>query len=104
MTTTCPQVGDMFDFIITITDGRIPIDVSSATTKQLLLQKPGSSTFITKTASFVNTGVDGKVHYDFLTGEIDIDGEWHWQVYIVTPAGNFHTNVYPLTIKPNLPV
>ena len=58
------HVGDIGTvFTLTIKDGSSVIDLSGATTKQIILRKPDRVTSSTKTASFVTDGSDGKIKY-----------------------------------------
>ena len=49
-------------FLVTVTDGTTAVDISSATTKQLIFQKP-SGTKLTKATAFTSDGTDGKMQY-----------------------------------------
>ena len=47
-------------FLVTIKDGSSAVNISSASTKEIIIQKP-SGTKITATATFDSDGTDGKI-------------------------------------------
>ena len=49
-------------FLLTIMDGSAAVDISSASTKQIIIKKP-SGTKMTKSATFSSDGSDGKIYY-----------------------------------------
>jgi len=88
-------------FTITIKDGASIVDVSSATTQQLIFKKP-SGTTSTKTTSFVTDGSDGKIKYTTVADDIDEIGLWKLQSYIVMPSGSWKTDVGSFNVYANL--
>ena len=50
-------------FLVTVTDGSSAVDISSATTKELIIKKP-SGTKLTKATAFSTDGTDGKMKYN----------------------------------------
>lgn len=75
--------GFTFGLTLTDADGN-PLDVSGATTLQLILERPDSST-VTKTAALETTGLDGRVVYLVAPGDLNQAGEWRRQFKVVTP-------------------
>lgn len=98
------HVGDIGTvFRTTIKSGGSAVDVSGATTKQMLFQKPGAAgTILTKSAVFTTDGTDGVVEYVTVEDDLDTAGIWLRQVYIVLPSGEWHTNVDRFEVYPNL--
>lgn len=88
-------------FIITINDGSVAVDLSTASTKQIIFRKPSGSK-ITKNASFVNTGSDGKIKYTTLSGDLDEAGYWKIQVYLVIGSNSWKTDMMIFRVYPNL--
>ena len=88
-------------FKITVLDGSSTVDVSSASTKQLIFKKPGG-TKLTKTASFFTDGTDGIITYDTVSGDLDEDGMWKVQGYVVITGGSFHTDIDRFKVHRNL--
>ncbi len=80
------------DFVITITEDCLPIDVSTATVKTIYFTKPDGST-LTKTALFVTDGTDGQIHYSTIDGDLDQPGLWKIQAYIELGTGSLYSSV-----------
>ena len=89
-------------FIITIKDetGAV-VDISSATTKTIFFTKPNGQT-LTKTAVFTTSGLDGKIQYTTVAGDIDIEGTWKIQAQITTPGGEWSSDVTTFDVEYNL--
>ena len=68
------------------------VNVSSATTRQLIFRKPDQSV-LTKTASFTTDGTDGKIRYVTAPGDIDTAGQWIVQGKVVMPSGTFYSSM-----------
>lgn len=62
------------------------VDISGASSKQIVLRKPDGTTKITKSATLTNDGTDGKLEYTAAASELDTEGEWKWQ-FLVTLGG-----------------
>lgn len=76
---------------VNIEENDVAVDVSSATAKQIIIEKP-DGTLLTKTAAFVNDGTDGKIQYTTVTGDIDQVGIWRfWGKVTFAPESVFHT-------------
>lgn len=88
-------------FKITVKDGSSVVDISGATTKQLIFKKPGG-TKLTKTAVFFTDGTDGIITYDTLSGDLDEDGMWKVQGYVVLSSGTYHTDIHRFKVHRNL--
>jgi hypothetical protein len=83
-------VGDKnVDFVITITEDCVAIDISGATSKLIYFTKP-SGEVLTKTSSFVTDGTDGLIHYQTIDGDLDESGVWKIQARIELPGGGSH--------------
>lgn len=86
---------------ITLYDNGSVVDISSATTKQFLFRKP-DEVVLTKTAVFTTNGTDGKLRYTTQSGDIDTEGYWEFQAYIVTPSGSWSSEVVSFAVLPNI--
>ena len=69
------------DLVIAITEDGAVVDISTATTLELVLKRPGG-TEVTKTASFYTDGTDGKIKYQTLAGDIDAVGLWEMKAKV----------------------
>jgi len=65
---------------------KVAINVSSATTKELLLQKPGESTAVAKALTWYTDGSDGLAYYDTVAGDLDAAGDWIGQGHLIGPT------------------
>lgn len=88
-------------FRATVKDNGVARDISSATLRQLIFQKPDETT-VTKTATLTTDGTDGKMQYTTILNDLDQAGRWVVQGYIETPAGKWHTDFYRFTVYKNL--
>ena len=90
------------DFISTLKDetGTV-IDVSGASTKQIIFLPP-SGTALTKTASFVTDGTDGKISYATIAGDMSENGRWEWQAKIVTASANWRSEIHSFKVVRSL--
>jgi len=93
------DVGTVFE--ITVQDGGSVIDISSATTKDIIFEKP-DRTNLTKTGSFTTDGTDGKIRYTTAADDLDAVGVWQIQAKIVMPSGTWHTNIGEFRVHRNL--
>jgi len=79
------------------------VDISTATTKQIILQKPDGSTVL-KTATFETDGTDGVLTYTIASDDIDESGQWKAQAIVVLSTGRWSTNIDEFFVKPNLTI
>ena len=82
--------GSIFRITLTDSDG-VAIDVSSATTKQILLEDP-DGTATTKVAVFFTDGSDGIIQWVATAGVLLIQGLWKIQGRVIT-AGFQYSSV-----------
>ena len=96
------HVGDVGTiFRVTIKDDATVVNVSSATTKQLIFSKPDGTNLV-KTAEFYTTGVDGIIQYTTVSGDLDTEGQWRIQAYVIMPAGSWKSDVAKFVVYTNL--
>lgn len=93
------DVGTRFE--LTFKDDGVVVDVSSATVKQVIFEKP-DGTILTKNADFVNDGVDGKIEYVTVTDDIDAAGTWKLQGKVALTAGAYKSSVHEFRVYENL--
>ena len=89
MTDTIIHVGDdgtVFELTILDTKKK-PINVSTASLRVIHFMKP-DRTRVTKTATLTTNGVDGKIQYKSVAGDIDMAGEWIMQGFVKFSDGN----------------
>ena len=88
-------------FLLTVKDGTTAVDISGATTKQILFTKP-SGEVVTQTAIFNSDGTDGKIYYITVADDIDETGLWQIQSKIIIAAGTFKSNIEEFRVYENL--
>lgn len=86
----------------TIKEDDVAVDVSTVTTKQIILRKP-NGTVLTKTAAFTASGSNGQIQYVTVAGDLDVTGRWEAQAYVVFPAGfNGRSDIPAFIVESNL--
>lgn len=82
------HVGDKnVDFVITITEDCVAVDISGASSKVIYFTKP-SGEVLTKTALFVTDGTDGLIHYQAIDGDLNESGVWKIQARVDLGSGS----------------
>lgn len=78
------------------------VSLVGAVTKQIIFQKP-DGVKLTKTASFVTNGSDGKIEYATSSGELDVAGMWRSQCFVdLGASGSFYTDITRFKVHDNL--
>ena len=94
------DIGTVFEY--TIYDGSTIVDVSTTSSKLLKFFKPDKS-IVSKTASFVTDGTDGKIKYTTVSGDLDQAGPWKVQAVLTFSGGEvWSSDIDKVTIHPNL--
>tara|TARA_B100000745_G_C19786294_1_gene257842 strand:- start:62 stop:373 length:312 start_codon:yes stop_codon:yes gene_type:complete len=89
-------------FIVTVKDDTSVINVSGATTKEIVFKKP-SGTKVTAAASFESDGTDGVLSYTTTGTELDETGTYKIQAHVVLSAGNdFHSDISTFKVYRNI--
>ena len=88
-------------FRLTIKDGDSVVDISGATTKNIIFTSPGG-TSTTQAGSFTNSGTDGKLQYTSVSGDINEVGTWELQASLVMTAGTFKSDVSMFEVHRNI--
>lgn len=90
------------EFILVIKKNRATQDISSATIKQIIFGKP-DGTLSTKTANFVTNGVDGKLSYITIDGDLTPVGSWKMQANLELSGGfKGKTTIVYFSVSPNI--
>lgn len=88
-------------FRATFYDGSDVVDISTASTKQLIFRKPDGVS-VTKDGSFYTNGTDGKLQYVSASGDLSAAGLWKLQGYIVIGTNQHHSDIYTFRVHTNL--
>jgi hypothetical protein len=89
------------NFNITVMNGTEILNVSNANSISIIFQKPDSSD-ITKTASLVTNGTDGKIKYTTVAGDLDQIGTWQIQARVNFGASVFSTDIQKFKVYRNI--
>lgn len=96
------HVGDIGTiFRITVNSDSSPLDISAASTKQIIFRKPDGN-IMTKDAAFYTDGTDGIIQYATLEDDLSIAGTWKIQALVALPSGNWRSSISEVTVYANL--
>jgi hypothetical protein len=94
------QVGLPFTLLIN-EDGNA-VDVSTATSvKTIIFVQPDGAT-VTKAANFLTTGIDGKITYTTIAGDLSLPGVWTIQGYVETATQKLWTDELQFLVHRNV--
>lgn len=101
-TTQEVHVGDIGTiFRVTLYDGTSVVDLSSATEKLLVFQKPNRDS-VAQTAAFYTDGTDGILQYQTVTDDLDMSGAWSIQAVVTLSSGKWSSSVGTFTVYDNI--
>lgn len=89
--------------ILTVLEDDVVKDISNATTKEYFIKRP-NEIGVKVTAIFNTNGVDGKLKYVFISGDLDIVGLYEVQVSLITPLWTGKSSSYFFTVRDTLSV
>ena len=97
------HIGDVGTaFRITILDyDESVIPVSTAITIKFSFLKP-DKTIVSKIGSLYTDGLDGKVQYITIVGDLDIKGLWKLQVWVYLADGKWYTSKSNFQVDDNI--
>lgn len=85
-----------------------PMDISKAVSKQIVIRKP-DNTVLVRHAIFtpissgaLGTGVDGKLSYFSVPGDLDIRGTYRIQAVVTNPQGKWFSSIDKFKVVGNL--
>lgn len=100
--TQANDVGVVLELTITKESDGTALDISSATTRQILLKPPRGGATVTKTATLSGAGTDGKMRYVTEAGVLSAAGTWKIQGRVVIGSLDVHTSVEDFAVIGNL--
>jgi hypothetical protein len=77
------------------------IDISAATSKEIVFKKPNGA-LVTKIATFVTDGTDGKMKYVIVDGDLDQVGSWKVQGIVAVGSYVWHSSFETFKVHRNL--
>lgn len=87
--------------IVTIKDDGVPVDVSLASSIQIVITKPNTSKMV-KTATFYTDGTDGLIYYTSILGDFDSAGVYEIQGIVNLSGGTYHSSISTFKVYRNL--
>lgn len=98
------KLGD-FGEILVLTmkdkDGTVQ-DISSFTTRQVIVRTPDKLKTVTRTATFTTDGTDGKLDFSFADGDIDRPGLWEGQVVLSKTGMERRSDIFDMNVETRL--
>ena len=91
------DVGTIFEVIVVDQAGNV-VNLAGATTTQIKFTKPDG----TQTAVLSGDGSDGAMRYITIANDLDADGGWFLQGYVVKPVGSWHSDIGTFPVQPSL--
>ena len=89
-------------FRVTVANNGTAIDISTASVKRILFQKPDGVVY-TKTATFETTGADGMIYWTTTaTTDLDKEGTWKIQALITMGGGTWRTEWTTFKVHSNV--
>jgi len=85
----------------TVKNGTSVVDISSATTKSIILGKP-DNTSSTKDGTFTTDGTDGQLQYTTITDDLDQIGWWKIQAHVVSSSGSWKSDIGNFEVHRNI--
>ena len=95
------DIGTRFLFTIQDCDSTDPVDVSTASSVEIVFKKPNGTNLVVA-GTFLTDGTDGKVYYDTANGDIDQIGYWKVQGKVNFPTGLFYSDIHKFQVFANL--
>jgi len=88
-------------FLVTVQDSGVAVDVSVASILQINFRKPDGVTM--NRAGTLNTdGIDGKIYYATIAGDMNVAGVYKIQGKIGLPSGTYYTDIQTFKVHRNL--
>ena len=88
-------------FLATIQDNGTVVDISNASQIQVIFRRPSDEVFY-RVGSLLNSGIDGKVYYDTVAGDLVDVGMHKLQAKVYLPSGTYYTDIYSFQVHCNL--
>lgn len=99
------RVGDVGTVLVVVIvdEAGVAVDVSAATVKTIFLKKPGTGgTVLTKAASLDTTGIDGKIKWTTIAGDLSVPGVWTIQGRVTVGGATWSSDESEFLVKSNL--
>jgi len=87
---------------LTVQEDSTALDISGFTTAKAIVFRGPDGKLVTKTASFTNTGTDGKIRCTLGTSDIDTDGTWQVQAHITSTTQDIYSKPVSFLVEKRL--
>jgi hypothetical protein len=88
-------------FNITVMNGTTVLNLSNADNISIIFQKPDGND-LTKTATLLTNGTDGKIKYTTVSGDLDQIGTWQIQARVNFGISVFSTDIQKFKVYRNI--
>ena len=88
-------------FSITIQEGGSGINISGATTKDVIFRKPDDEVIV-RSGVLTGDGTDGKMYYDIVSGDLNAAGHYRLQGRVALSSSTYYTNIYHFQVHCNV--
>lgn len=88
-------------FILTVKDDGVVVDISGATTLEVVIRKPNSVSY-SKTGLLYTDGTDGKIKYVSISGDLDQVGLHKIQAVVTIGSAVYHSSVSDFKVYKNI--
>lgn len=88
-------------FIATIQDDGSVVNISNVSQIQMIFRRPSDDIFY-RVGSLLTSGIDGKVYYDTVAGDLVDVGMHKLQAKVYLPSGTYYTDIYSFQVHCNL--
>jgi hypothetical protein len=78
------------------------VDLSATDLITFIFRKPTGAA-VTKSATFVTDGTDGKAKYTTTVTDLDVAGDWQLQVLVQWTSTQWKSDIKNFLVLPNLP-
>lgn len=95
------DIGTVFELTVKDADTKALVPIQTASVKQIIFKAPSGATKTT-TAVFKTDGSDGVIQYTTIADDLDEEGAWELQGYVVTPTFTNHTSIDTFIVSGNL--
>lgn len=95
------DIGTVLEVTVKNSETKAAEPINTATIKQILIRSPSGVTK-TNTAEFKTDGTDGVLQYTTIADDLDEQGVWELQAYVVTPTFTNHSSIDTFVVSGNL--
>lgn len=88
-------------FLMTIKDDGDIVDISGAISIHVIFKKPDDSV-IYRSGTLYTDGLDGKVYYDAIVGDLDMAGMYKLQAKVSLSTGIYYTDIHTFQVHCNI--